>query len=124
MKLQQVFVYGTLKRGLENSHYLAGQQFLGEAQTLPIYRMVDCGGYPGMYAVSSNGLAIKGEVWAVDEATRARLDILEDLAVGLYTFDPVRLAAPFANGDIQAYFYAWPIQNCPDAGDNWPPVMA
>ncbi|TLD70148.1 gamma-glutamylcyclotransferase [Phragmitibacter flavus] len=121
-----VFVYGTLKRGLENGHYLTGQKFLGEARTQPLYRMASFGGYPGMYPVSEseseNGLAIHGEVWSIDETTRARLDLLEDLAVGLYTFDPVKLAPPFDTVEVHAYFYAWPIQNRPDAGDHWPPA--
>lgn len=116
-----IFVYGTLKRGLTNFHYMEGQEFIGEASTLPLYRMVDCGGYPGMYEDPQNGLSIKGEVWVVDAAARARLDVLEGLEEGMYSVDPVQLQPPFAETKqtILAYFYRWPVTGLPDVGDDW-----
>lgn len=116
---QRIFVYGTLKRGLSNSHYLAGQRFIGEARTEPYYRMVNAGGYPGMYRVTENGLSIQGEVWEVDEACRAKLDVLEDVAVGLYSVEPILLLAPYDEEPVSTYIYRWSIMGREDAGDCW-----
>ena len=116
---QHIFVYGTLKRGGHYSHYLTGQTYLGEAITEPIYRMVDCGTYPGLYADEENGISIKGEVWEVDVECRARLDLLEDLANGEYEVAPVRLLPPFDTRDVSTYIYRFASGGMPDAGDNW-----
>lgn len=116
---QRIFVYGTLKRGLGNSHYLTGQRFIGEARTEPHYRMVDAGGYPGMYQVDEGGLSIHGEVWEVDKACREKLNVLEDVVVGLYTVEPVRLLAPYDQEPVTTYIYRWPIIGREDAGDCW-----
>ena len=44
----RVFLYGTLKRGGCRSHVLKDQRFLGEAMTVPKYRMYDTGSYPAL----------------------------------------------------------------------------
>jgi gamma-glutamylaminecyclotransferase len=116
---ERIFVYGTLKRGLSNHRYLAGQRFLGEARTAPVYRMVDCGGYPGMFSVSENGVSVCGEVWEVDESCRAKLDVLEDVARGLYALEPVELLAPFEDEAVKTYVYLWPVLGLRDAGEDW-----
>lgn len=116
---QRIFIYGTLKRGLSNSHYMKGQCFIGEARTEPSYRMVDAGGYPGMYRVTENGLSIQGEVWEVDEPCRQQLEILEDVAVGLYGVEPVALLAPHDDTQVITYIYRWSIMGREDAGDCW-----
>jgi gamma-glutamylcyclotransferase (GGCT)/AIG2-like uncharacterized protein YtfP len=116
---ERVFVYGTLKRGLSNHRHLAGQRFIGEARTTPSYRMVDCGGYPGMFAVERDGISIRGEVWEVDEACRARLDRFEDVEAGLYTYDPVKLLGPFEGQEVNTYLYRWPVAGRPDLGEEW-----
>lgn len=125
----RIFVYGTLKRGLSNHGHMAGQQFITVARTLPHYRLADCRGYPGMYPVREGGLAIAGEIWEVDERGRAKLDILEDVALGMYALEPVALQpvpdAPTSAGNAEAgetvftYIYKWPVSGLPDAGDEW-----
>lgn len=117
-----VFVYGTLKRGHCNAHYLNTQTFVSEALTTPHYRMVDCGGYPGLYHCPNNGLSIHGEIWQIDPITRTELDRLEDLDIGLYTFEPIQLLEPFASPSqpIYAYFFHLPTSKLPDAGNHWP----
>jgi gamma-glutamylaminecyclotransferase len=115
----KIFVYGTLKRGLSNAHWLEGQRFLAEARTEPCYRMVDCGGYPGMFAVESEGVSIVGEIWEVDDAGKARLDVLEDVAVGLYTLEAVGLLPPHDDASIMTYLYAWSVAGKLDAGTDW-----
>jgi gamma-glutamylcyclotransferase (GGCT)/AIG2-like uncharacterized protein YtfP len=115
----QVFVYGTLKRGLSNSFYLSGQRFIGEARTLPIYRMVDCGGYPGMYAAAENGLSIIGEIWEVTDECLAQLDLLEDIVGGEYTRVKMQLLPPHDVQVIEGYLYLRDVSRFKDAGDNW-----
>jgi gamma-glutamylcyclotransferase (GGCT)/AIG2-like uncharacterized protein YtfP len=82
-----VFVYGTLKRGHGNHHWLAGAHFLGEAE-LPDVVLHDLGPFP--MAVPGEGL-VRGEVYAVDAAGLARLDRLESYP-RLYDRRPLPLA--------------------------------
>ena len=117
--MQRIFIYGTLKRGLSNSHYLAGQTFVGEAQTQPVYRLVSLGEYPGMIPVESEGLSIKGEIWEVDEECRKQLDVLEGVAEGMYELVPAKLLPPYDDSAITTYVYRWPTGGAPDAGDEW-----
>jgi gamma-glutamylaminecyclotransferase len=116
---ERIFVYGTLKRGLSNHRFMAGQRFLGEATTAPVYRMVDCGGFPGMFSVEKDGLGIRGEVWEVDDACRKQLDVLEDVEEGMYALRPAALLPPFATGDVCTYVYEWPTAGKRDVGEEW-----
>jgi gamma-glutamylcyclotransferase (GGCT)/AIG2-like uncharacterized protein YtfP len=104
--MARIFVYGTLKRGHGNHHYLAGQKFVGEAVTVPKYRLIDLGSFPGLFCDDPDGLEVRGEVWDVDETTLARLDQLEgydpeDYAGSLYWRESIDVPG-FA--DVQAYF--------------------
>ena len=114
-----IFVYGTLKRGLSNHGCMAGQQFLGEAATAPLYRMVDCGGYPGMFPVTRDGRSIRGEVWSVNESGRIKLDDLEDVTQGLYALEPVTLLPPWDTGKVFTYCYRRPVTGLRDVGEEW-----
>ena len=116
---ERLFLYGTLKRGLSNHGYMTGQRFLGEARTAPLYRMVNCGGYPGLFVVERNGVSVRGEVWEVDDECRAELDVLEDVAHGLYALERVRLLAPFDGEEVRTYVYRWPVEGYADAGEEW-----
>jgi gamma-glutamylaminecyclotransferase len=74
-KEHALFVYGTLRRGEVNHHLLAQARFVAEARTEPSFELFDLGSFPAM---STGGeTAVLGEVYAVDEATLARLDRLE-----------------------------------------------
>lgn len=115
----QVFVYGTLKRGLSNSHYLSGQRFIAEARTQPNFRMVDCGGYPGMYPVTENGHSIAGEIWEVSDECLARLDLLEDTAGGEYERVLIPLLPPHDHTTIQGYLFKRDPSRYRVIGDNW-----
>jgi gamma-glutamylcyclotransferase (GGCT)/AIG2-like uncharacterized protein YtfP len=70
---QLVFVYGTLKRGEKNHHWLEGASWQGEAELSGVL-LHDLGPFP--MAVIGDGTAI-GEVYAVEERGLARLDELE-----------------------------------------------
>jgi gamma-glutamylcyclotransferase (GGCT)/AIG2-like uncharacterized protein YtfP len=71
----RVFVYGTLKRGYPNNPLLEGSEFLGEAVTVPTYKMVETS-FP-VIMPDPSGKPVAGEIYTVDDATLARLDQLE-----------------------------------------------
>jgi gamma-glutamylcyclotransferase (GGCT)/AIG2-like uncharacterized protein YtfP len=71
----RVFVYGTLRAGEPNHHFLAGQLFARHARTVPAFDLVDLGAFPAMVA---RGLtSVVGEVYDVDDDALAGLDRLE-----------------------------------------------
>ena len=100
-----VFVYGTLKRGGRNHHYMAGQQFRGEARTGPGYTLFSLGDYPGMVRSTDAANQVDGEVWAVDADGLTRLDELEGVDEQLYARVPVTLGPPFADQAVETYLY-------------------
>lgn len=115
-----IFVYGTLKRGGPNHHFLAGQEFLGQACTTPGFQLHDLGSYPGMVPRSDDRNGVTGEVWSVDEAALKRLDALEGLAEGLYRREVVPMLPPFADRTVETYLYARNIAGHRAIGSVWP----
>lgn len=73
-----VAVYGTLKRGLRNHHWLRGADFLGE-DTLTTATLYDLGPFPGAKPEPSRGIAV--EVFRITARQLAGLDRLEDYRV-------------------------------------------
>ena len=114
-----IFVYGTLKRGGRNHHYMAGQQFRGEARTSPGYTLFSLGDYPGMVRSADATNQVDGEVWAVDSAGLARLDELEGLAEQLYARVPIALDASFADQAVETYLYLRSLDGRPAIGSIW-----
>ena len=113
-----VFVYGTLKRGGVNHGWIEAQQFVAEARTVPAYRMFDLGGYPGMVR-SADGISIQGEIWSVDEAGIAQLDVLEDTAGGEYERVVVPLEGEQATQRVEGYIYLRSVAGKRDVGPCW-----
>jgi gamma-glutamylcyclotransferase (GGCT)/AIG2-like uncharacterized protein YtfP len=73
--MNRVFVYGTLKRGQRNCHFLHSAEFLGNFTTHRIYSMYEFEDYP---AVCLHGRhAIEGEVYHVTDRQFRMLDDLE-----------------------------------------------
>lgn len=76
-----VFVYGTLRRGCRNHHLLLGAHCLGLALTVEPYALF-VGQCPYVQRAPKDHWLplsrISGEVYAVDAATFAALDELED----------------------------------------------
>jgi gamma-glutamylaminecyclotransferase len=110
-------VYGTLKRGLRNYFRISDQEFLGEAVTEPRYRVVDLGPHPGLIRDDANGLAIKGELFAVDARCLQALDAFEDVPAA-FTRDPVAIVG--RSEVIYAYFMNTPVPAGAVTGDRWP----
>jgi gamma-glutamylcyclotransferase (GGCT)/AIG2-like uncharacterized protein YtfP len=89
-----LFVNGTLMRGLALNPNLAGAEFLGERRTAPIYRMHSIGDrHPGMYEVAEGGVSVVGEVYRVPEDVWQRVESGEP--PNLY-----RGIIHLANGDV------------------------
>jgi gamma-glutamylcyclotransferase (GGCT)/AIG2-like uncharacterized protein YtfP len=85
-----LFVNGTLMRGLALHANLAGAEFLGEQRTAPIYRLYSIGDvHPGMFAVERGGVAVLGELYRLRAELLARVEAGEP--PGLYR-GPVQMA--------------------------------
>ncbi|RLS54585.1 MAG: gamma-glutamylcyclotransferase [Planctomycetota bacterium] len=115
---QRLFVYGTLKRGHCREAFLQEQQFLGPAQTLPLYRMYDCGSYPGLVDRPTDGVSLQGELWEVTSECLAILDRVEELDSGLYDRHAIQLTGP-VDIPVQAYFYQGVVTGLSDCGPCW-----
>lgn len=80
LQRSRVFVYGSLKRGQPNHHWLAGAIWLGEA-SLDGVQLFDLGPFPmavGRAPSQWDGIhPLRGELYRVDGAILQRLDRLE-----------------------------------------------
>lgn len=112
-----LFVYGTLKRGERNHGLLRGQEFLGEAATLPQYRLYDQGRYPCLVEVAVNGVKVRGELWRVDAQTMAMLDRFEG-APGLFVRR--RIAVTARKRPVDSYLYNRAVAGMRDCSASWP----
>ncbi len=84
-----LFVNGTLMRGLALHANLDGAEFLGQARTAPRYRLYSIEDiHPGMFEVAQGGVSVAGEIYRVSEATWTRIEAGEP--PGLYR-GPVQL---------------------------------
>ena len=94
--MNRVFVYGTLKRGQRNEHFLHGAEFVGLHTTERIYSMYEFEDYP---AVCLHGRhAIGGEIYRVSDRQFKMLDDLE-----WYPHFYQRIEIPTAHGDAWMY---------------------
>lgn len=112
-----LFVYGTLKSSQPNNKMLAGQRFIANAATLPLYRMYSLGWHPGMVIAESNGDSIAGEIWEVDPKTLSIIDEYEGVP---HWFIRDHVAIRDIVGDIQAYFYNESVPDDAPCGTDWP----
>lgn len=86
----QLFVNGTLMRGLKLHENLAGATFLGEFRTAPRYRIYSIGDvHPGMFEVDEGGISVPGELYELPDEVWERVEAGEP--PGLYR-GPVELA--------------------------------
>jgi gamma-glutamylcyclotransferase (GGCT)/AIG2-like uncharacterized protein YtfP len=86
----ELFVNGTLMRGLALHPNLAGAEFLGEFETAPCYRIYSIDDHhPGMFEVESGGVSVPGEMYRMPDDVWARVEAGEP--PNLYK-GPIRLA--------------------------------
>lgn len=111
--MQNIFVYGTLKRGYEFAQALENQEFLTEARTKAQYWMFSLGTYPGLVdAEEMPGDEIAGEVYRVDPKCRRLLDEIECVDSGMYELREVQLDGVPDLAPVFAYFFRGPVAGC------------
>lgn len=116
--MNNVFVYGTLKRNGRNHHLLNDSRLLtARATTCDKYIMLDLGFFPAV--IDEPGVSvIHGEIYTVSAATLADLDLLE----GHPTFYRRKIIATNV-GDAWLYFLHCPVTRARDAvilpAGNW-----
>lgn len=75
--MKELFVNGTLMRGLSLHHNLEGAEFLGVFRTAPLYRLYSINDvHPGMFEVGAkerNGVSVTGELYRLDDMIWARV---------------------------------------------------
>ena len=86
----ELFVNGTLMRGLALHPNLAGAEFVGACHTAPRYRLYSISDvHPGMFEVTEGGVAVEGELYRVPDDVLRRVEAREP--PGLYR-GPVMLS--------------------------------
>ena len=111
--MHRLFIYGTLMPGLRLQAEMRGARYLGVGQVPG--RLVDVGRYPGF--LPGDGLVL-GEVYEVDAAHLARLDVVEDTVPGdrdasQYWREWVTVAdGPLQGQSVQTYMYNRPVDGC------------
>jgi gamma-glutamylcyclotransferase (GGCT)/AIG2-like uncharacterized protein YtfP len=101
---ETVFVYGSLKRGGSNHHYLHNADCLGPASTVEAYALY-LGDWPYLIRDEARQ-SIRGEVYRIDTATLARLDELEGHP---HEYCREKTAIRLDNGQVlEAWVYFYP----------------
>jgi gamma-glutamylcyclotransferase (GGCT)/AIG2-like uncharacterized protein YtfP len=88
-----LFVNGTLMRGLALHTNLEGAEFLGEVRTAPRYRLYSIANvHPGMFEVDRDGVSVAGELYRVPDDVLRRVEAGEppNLYRGLVHLDDGR----------------------------------
>ena len=114
----RLFIYGTLKRGHQRAELLAGQRYLGDACSRPLYRMYQVDQYPGLVH-DEGGVSLEGELWEVEPECLADLDQVERVDAGLYRRERITLEDPWQEEVVEAYFYLQPVDGLVDCGSCW-----
>jgi gamma-glutamylcyclotransferase (GGCT)/AIG2-like uncharacterized protein YtfP len=103
-----VLVYGTLRAGQSNHHWLKTAGFLGVCKLDSGYALYDLGLYPALIENNDYTLPLYGEVYNVDDLTLQALDRLEEYPT-LYD----RHLVSTVWGKAWVYVYQLSIQGCP-----------
>jgi len=70
----ELFVNGTLMRGMSLHKNLQGAEFLGEFHTLPLYRLYSIDDvHPGMFEVEKGGVSVTGEMYRMSDEILQRV---------------------------------------------------
>lgn len=108
---QNVFVYGSLKRGHSANYKLMDQEFLGTAITPPYFRMRQGPAFPYLF-LDTQGHSVKGEVYRIDKGVLSDLDQYENYP-NFYTRALTKVV--FTEGDGEECFadtaFAWIYYN-------------
>ena len=104
------FVYGSLMNVFKAHHLLKDAKYVGIAETIGSYRMIDCGWYPALHKILSPHLTyakVFGECYKVNNKTKSDLDVLENEGT-LYQREKIKVKLlSFSNGfkTVDAWVY-------------------
>lgn len=110
---QVVFVFGTLKEGFPNSAVNRGSRVPGTFRTRVAYPLLLVGERHSPWLVDSpgNGFQVAGQVFKVDAATLAAMDILERISdPDGYRRCVLELESLESSGALCAYAYLKPAE--------------
>lgn len=99
----RVAVYGTLKQGFNNAHWLNGARRLGSDTTRAL-TLYDIGPYPGAKWQPSQGITI--EIYEISTEQLAKLDRLEDYRIDAPTqgeYDRQQITTRFGHAWVYLY---------------------
>ena len=115
--MTKLFVYGTLKQGYSRAAWLEEQTFVGDAATVPGYKLYDNGSYPAMIGTQCHSV-VTGELWKVDSRCLVELDKIEGVPA-LYQRVAVKLSS-HPGESVQTYLYCQSLEGWRDIGCRWP----
>ncbi|XP_021920267.1 putative gamma-glutamylcyclotransferase CG2811 isoform X2 [Zootermopsis nevadensis] len=111
MSLHKVFVYGTLKSGEPNHHWITDtskgfSRFIGVGKTMKKYPLIIATKYniPFVLDAPGQGHNVIGEVYEIDEAMLQHLDILEDHP-SFYIREIERIELCTENAEVECWIY-------------------
>ena len=97
-----IFVYGTLKKGLSGHHHLEGAEYIGTAITSKKY-LLTSNRYPFL-SKAKELCYVKGEIYRVDKAKLTILDEYEDVP-DYYTREVINVLMDETNEMKEVYAY-------------------
>jgi gamma-glutamylcyclotransferase (GGCT)/AIG2-like uncharacterized protein YtfP len=96
-----LFVYGTLKSGHRNNHYLENATLVdNEAETKECYRLFENGKFPALVP-DGDGYSVEGELWDVPDEDVEEIDLHE----ALYDREFVEMKGDHDGEEITAYIF-------------------
>ena len=76
-----VFVYGSLKKGYYNHHFLNKAKFIQKTYLKNYTMYYNCNNnYPSLYDID-NGYLVSGEIYEINKDILNQLDILEEVGI-------------------------------------------
>lgn len=105
----RVFVYGTLRAGESNHHFLRGAALLGSTRLTSGFRLYDLGPYPAAVKCREIKRALIGEVYEIDKETFSALDELEE-----YPQEYTRELIDTDYGQAWIYLYRLSVMRLPE----------
>lgn len=103
--MYHVFVYGTLRRGQTNAHYMQGARCIADGAWTYGELFDTNEGYPAM--ICSNEVKVYGEVYEVNDDVLHKLDELEEYTGNAETdlYDRITQTVYVTDMEIHAYVY-------------------
>ena len=75
--IDKVFIYGNNKQSQKIQDQIDYTKYVGAAETLKTFNMVNLGGYPGIYYKSDKGYKILGDLYSLSREQIKYLDQLK-----------------------------------------------